>query len=302
MDITIHHLRVFAEVARQGSFTRAAEALYVSQPAVSKSVRDLERQLRTPLFEQIGRRVHLTEGGRTLLAHASRVIAELADAERALAGLHEAELGRLSIGASNTPGTYLLPGPLGAFRQAHPGVEVVLQIGATREVLDRLIAGEVDLAVVGEAQFPAALIAEPYVQDTLALILAPSHPLATRPHVDLAALAGEPFVLRPPGSSTREVLERALAGRQFRPRVVMELGSTEAVKKAVGAGLGISFLSQYAVELELQAGALVTRPVAGLDLCRGIYTVRRASLPLVPLYGHFLAALRRGTTRGNDPR
>jgi DNA-binding transcriptional LysR family regulator len=293
MDATLTQLRVFREVARQGHFRRAAEALFVSPPAVSKTIKDLERQIGLPLFEAIGRRPHLTDAGRVLSAHAERILAELADAEVALAGLRGAEVGRLVVGASSTPGTYLLPGRLGRFRQTHPAVEVALEIGDTRDVLERVVDGRVDLAVVGETAFPAGVVTERLWDDTLVLIVCPSHRLAKSDRrISLARLAEEPFVLRERGSSTREVLESALAERGVKPRVAMELGNTEAVKKTVSAGLGIAFVSEHAVELERTAGVLVTLKVLDLELRRGIYLARRATLRLTPLHERLLTSLR----------
>lgn len=293
MNITLNQLRVLREVARLGQFTRAAEALNVSQPAISKCIKDLERQVGAPLFEQVGRRVLLTEAGAILYAHADRVLTELTDAERALAALQSGEAGRLIIGASTTPGTYLLPELLGAFRGKYPQVELTLEIGDTREVLQRVLDGPLDLGVVGEAEFKPALYVERIRTETLVLILPPSHPLADKETITLDDLASEPFVLRERGSSTREVLERALHARNFEPHVAMELNNAEAVKKAVGAGLGISFVSEHAAGLEQQAGALVVRPVPELDLNRGIYYVRRATSHPTALHERLLEELRR---------
>jgi DNA-binding transcriptional LysR family regulator len=292
----LNQLRYFREVARHGQYTRAAETLFVSQPAVSKCVKDLERQVGAALFESIGRRVQLTEAGKMLLPHAERVLAELADAERALQGLSGGDEGRLVVGASSTPGTYLLPPLLGGFRRDYPKVELVLEIAGTREVLGRLLDGGLDLGVVGEAPFDPALHAELFRTETLLLIVAPGHSLAHRRRVTPHDLQAQPFVLRERGSSTRAVLERALTANAIQPRVVMELGNTEAVKKTVAAGLGVSLVSEHAVELEERAGVLVTRRIPELDPRRGIYVVRRRSLRLTPLHQRFLDALK-GTTR-----
>ena len=294
MEVTLNQLRVFREVARKGHFGRAAESLFVSPPAISKTIKDLERQVGLPLFEQVARRTNLTEAGRMLLGHVERVLTELADADAALAALRGGDAGRLVIGASSTPGTYLLPERLGLFRKQHPGVEVSLEIGDTRAVLGRVADGRIDLAVVGETEFPDTLVAERLWDDLLVLILSPSHRLAKgTARLTLTALAQEAFVLREAGSSTREVLERALRERGFELRIAMELGSTEAVKRSVGAGLGIAFLSEQAIALERQAGVLASRPVAGLELRRGFYLVRRASFHLTPLHNQFLAVLGR---------
>jgi LysR family transcriptional regulator, low CO2-responsive transcriptional regulator len=291
MDITLRQLRYFREVAETGSFTRAAELLYVSQPTISAAIKDLERDVKLPLFEQVGRRTQLTEAGRILRRHCDRVLAEVEEAEQALAGLWGGEAGRLVLGASSTPGTYLLPEVLGKFRQGHPRVEVALEIVDTHEVLARVQDGRLDLGVVGEVAFDPSLQATLLQDERLVLILPRKHPLAEKETLEPADLEHEPFVLREEGSSTREVLERALGEQGLRPRVVMELGNTEAIKKAVAAGLGLSFVSEHAVELERQAGVLVAREVPALSLCRGIYVVARISFRMTPLHERFLGAL-----------
>lgn len=291
MDVTLNQLRVFREVARQGHVTRAAEALFVSQPAVSRCVKDLERQVGMPLLEPVGRRVQITEAGRILLAYAERVLTDISDAERSLAELKDGETGRLVLGASSTPGTYLLPELLGQFRRAYPRVEVALEITGSQEVLARILDGRLDVGLVGEADFASTLSVELFRRDTLVLIVSPAHPLAGRPVLQLSDLRDETFVLRESGSSTRQVLERSLTAHGFRPKNVLELGTTEAVKKAVGAGLGVSFVSEYAVQLECQAGMLVTGRVAALDLQRGLHLVRRASFRPTRLHQRFLTAL-----------
>lgn len=292
MEVTLNQLRVFREVARQEHFGRAAEALFVSPPAVSKTIKDLERQVGLPLFEQVARRTRLTDAGAVLVSYVERVLTELGDADAALATLRGGDGGRLVIGASSTPGIYILPEHLGAFRKEHPRVEVALEISDTREVLERVSDGRLDLGVVGETEFPANLVAECLWEDALVLVLSPAHPLAQRKGgLTLAALTEEAFVLRERGSSTRQVMERALKERGFYPKVAMELGNTEAVKRSVGAGLGIAFMSDHAVALERKAGLLASREVRGLDLRRGFYLVRRASFHLAPLHQRFLAVL-----------
>jgi DNA-binding transcriptional LysR family regulator len=293
MNITLNQLRVLCEVVRYGQFTRTAEALRISQPAVSKCIKDMERQIGAPLFEQIGRRVLLTEAGNIMHAHAERILTELGNAEHALRALQSGEVGRLLIGASTTPGTYLLPPLLGAFRNRFPQAELTLKISDTREIVQHVLDGLLDLGVVGEADFKPTLYVERIVTEKLVLILPPSHPLADKEAISLDDLTAAPFVLRERGSSTREVLERALHARGLEPNIVMELNNAEAVKKAVEAGLGISFVSEHAVKLELKAGVFVMRHVPELELSRGIYYIRRAASHPTVLHERFLEELRR---------
>lgn len=291
LNVTLRQLLFLREVARHGSMTHAGEALHVSQPTVSSSIGELERQVGFPVFERLGRRVRLTEAGRILNEHGERMLAELGDADRALEALRGGETGQIVVGASSTPGIYLLPPLLGAFKSRHPRVEVCLEVADTGVVLERVLQGKLDLGVVGEAQFDPLLHAERLLTDSLVLILPPKHRLTARQQVTTAELTGEEFVLREAGSSTRRVLEKALAEKGVALRTVMELGSAEAVKKSVAAGLGLSVVSEHAVALERQAGVLAVRPIADLDLNRGIYLVRRRSLRATPLQRAFLDAL-----------
>jgi DNA-binding transcriptional LysR family regulator len=301
MELTLTQLRFFREVARREGFTAAAEALHVSQPAVSRCIQLLERQVGVRLFERAGRRVRLTAAGGLLLPCAERVLQELDDAAAALADLAAGEGGRLLLGASSTPGTYLLPQVLGMLRRSHPRVELQLEIADTHQVLAALLEGRLDLAVVGEAPFAPRLQTELLLTEQLVLVLPPTHPLANRARVTPGELAAEPFVLREPGSSTRAALERALAVHGVRPRVAMELGSMEAVKKSVAAGLGLSMVSEHAVALEVRAGVLAARRVEGLNVERGLYAAWRSSHRRTALQARFMAALRAMVAGGATP-
>ena len=292
MDITLHQFRAFREVARYGQFTRAAEALFISQPAVSKTVKDLERQVGAPLFEAIGRRVQLTQAGRLLLPYVERVLVEIDDAQRAIRGHHAGEQGRLIIGASHTPGTYILPRFLGEFHQRYPLVNLALEVGSTSQILENLCAGQLDLAIVGEAAFDSTLIVEVLCRERLVLILSPQHPLASRRPLTTADLSDEPLVIREKGSSTREITDRAFQDADFKPIVCMELGSTEAVKKMVATGICASFVSVHELDLELRYGVLAARSVDGLNLDRGIFLARRASFQPTIVYDRFVQVLR----------
>jgi DNA-binding transcriptional LysR family regulator len=291
MDVTLRQLRYFLAVAERESFTAAAEVLLVAQPTVSQAVKELEREVRFPLFEQAGRRVRLTEAGRLLRRHADRILGEVDAIESSMSELWGGHAGRLVVGASSTPGTYLLPPVLGRLREDSPRVEVVLEIADTGEVLQRLQEGRLDLGVVGEAKFPSGIHALPLTEERLLLILSPAHALAAKRWVTPADLFDQPWIMRETGSSTREVIRRALAGQGVDCRVVMELGSTEAIKKAVAAGLGLAFVSEHAVELEQQAGVLAARDVLDLDLRRGFHLVRRAGMPLTRLHERFVETL-----------
>jgi LysR family transcriptional regulator, low CO2-responsive transcriptional regulator len=256
MIVSLHQLTVFRMVARHQSFSRAAEELYISQPAVSAHVRELERLYGIDLFEPVGRRVRLTEAGRLLQEYADRLLALVEESRRALDELKGLSRGHLAVGASTIPGAYFLPQALSRFRELHPGVEVELRLGDTHDAVGMVRRGEVELAVVGESREEDGLHRRPYRTDRLVLVVAPQHRWAREGLTEVAALAEEPFILRERGSSTRENAEALLRRIKVSPRVLLEWESTEAIKKAVEAGLGVSLLSEHAVALEVDHGLL----------------------------------------------
>ena len=256
MSLNLHLVRTFSAVAEAGSFNRAAAQLGVSQPAVSRAVQELERQLDTPLLERTGRRVSLTAAGKVLNEHAVALFAIERTAETELAELRQLERGELAIGASSTIGIYLLPQVMGIFQRKHPGVRLFLDIGNTAQIAGRLRTGTLDTAFVEGPVSGSDLSVRPWRDDTLVVVAAADHPLCGRQPVTLDELIRVPFVLREPGSSTREVVEAALRERGVEVRVAMELGSTEAVKQAVAAGLGVSIVSIATISQELELGRL----------------------------------------------
>jgi LysR family transcriptional regulator, low CO2-responsive transcriptional regulator len=276
MPISLHQLSVFRAVARHQSFTRAAEELFISQPAVSAHVRELERHYGVELFEAVGRRVRLTEAGRLLEDCADRILGLVEESQRTLDELKGLRRGHLSVGASTIPAAYLLPRELGRFKERYPDVAVALRMGDTHQVLGMVRRGEVEIAVVGdlhEARMRGArahaegaeasgkpdiewIQRQHYQSDELVLVVWPRHRWAQEGLPNLSELAHEPFILRERGSSTREHAEAMLRELGIWPHSIMEWQSTEAIKQAVEAGLGVSILSDYAVALELESGRL----------------------------------------------
>ncbi|HEU5015431.1 MAG TPA: LysR substrate-binding domain-containing protein [Roseiflexaceae bacterium] len=266
--MNLHLLRLFATVAEQGSFSRAASLLYISQPAISKGVQELERQLGTTLLDRSGRGVALTEAGETLLPHAQHLFAVERAAETALEQLEGLERGQLAIGASSTIGIYLLPPLLGRFRQRYPGIRLFLDIGNTQQIGERLRMTPLDTVFVeGPVDLPHTEVT-PWRDDTLVVIAAPDHPLAGKQRMPLDNVLAEPFVLREGGSGTRYVIEQALRERGITLKITMELGSTEAIKQVVSAGLGLAIVSEATIALELQAERLAVLDVPELTLGR----------------------------------
>lgn len=267
MRASLRQLQIFQEVARSLSYTRAAEALHLTQPAVFTQVRQLEDQLGSPLIERIGKRLFLTEAGEAVLASAREILGELERMEMRLADLRGLARGRLRLAAVSTA-KYDVPGRLGAFCRRHPGIDVALVVGNREELLARFAGNEDDLYILGTV--PEGLEAEHFAfADNPLVVIAPAgHPLAARRAVAAGELAAEPFVMREKGSGTRIAAERFFAAQGLAPAVRMELGANEAIKQAVIAGLGLSVLSRGTALLELQQGCLVELDVAGFPLAR----------------------------------
>lgn len=281
---TVRQLRVFEAVARCLSFARAAEELHLSQPAVSMQVKALESQAGLALYEQVGKRIHLTEAGRVLRERASTVMRELSEADEALAALRGLTQGRLPIAAVSTA-KYFAPALFARFLRAHPAVQLELAIDNREAVIAKLGANEVDLAIMGRPPADLDTAAEAFAPHPHVVIAPPDHPLAARRRIRVEALAREPFVVREPGSGTRILLEKFFADRGLAVTVAMQMASNETIKQAVIAGLGLSLLSRHTLGLELAAGRLVALDVVGLPLVREWHVVHLASKRLSPVAG-----------------
>jgi len=271
-------LSVFLAVARHLSFRRAAAGLHLSQPAVSKHIQHLEAELGLALFERRGNRVALTEAGRMLQDYGQRVTMLTDEVRRALAELQGLQRGALRIGASTTPGLYLLPERLARFRREHPSLETQLVITNSADIAHRVAGGELDLGFVGALPEARGLQVRPFAEDEIVLIAPSRHPAARRaaaPAAVLAALARDTWVMREAGSGTREVALAGLAEQGITPTRTMELSGCEAVKRAVAAGLGVGFVSRHAVGLEVEHGLLRIVDDPSLRFRRLLYLVTR---------------------------
>ena len=274
MALNLHHLRIFARVAQEGGFTRAAKSLRLSQPAVSKAVRELERQTGVPLLERAGRATRLTAAGEALYARARELFAVERSAEEELGALRGLSGGVLRVGASTTVATYLLFPYLARFRQANPRVELRVSSANTHAIARALLERRLDLALVeGPVRHPKIEVV-PWREDELVVIAPPTHRFATRRSIQLRELALEPLIVREPGSGTRKVAERALAEHQLTPTVALQLGSTEAIKQAVAAGLGLAFVSRFAVEDQVKLGRIAAVRVREAALSRSLTELR----------------------------
>ena len=278
---TLRQFEVFLAVAKAGSFRGAAEAMHLSQPALSQHVAEMERELGTRLFDRLGRKVALTEAGRVLEEHAHRLFASLASAREAVADLSGLKRGSLVLGASTTPGIYVLPGMIAAFQGKYPGVALSLRIGNSALIEEQIRGNELDLGVVGghplrlgEECVAAGLL------DELVLIVPPDHPWARRREIQPSRLERERLLVREEGSATRQVTERALQRVGGHIKASMELGHTEAIKQAVIAGLGIAFVSIHAIRGELAVGRLRAIRLKGLRIQRHFHIIHNEARTL----------------------
>ena len=271
----VRDLQVFLSVARHLNYTRAADEVNLSQPSVSVRMRQLERDLGSKLFEQLGKKVVLTEAGQLLVPFANRVIAVISDARQAIDELKGMERGLLRIGASTTPGMYLIPRTLANFKRDYPKIEVHLAVKDTRQIEDGVIRNEFDFGFVGGHLAGDEVDVLPWMTDHLVLVVPANHHLARKKSVKIADLRKEMFILREAGSATRATVAHHLKKTDLEVETVMEMENPESVKKAVQSGLGIAFISRFAVETELKAKSLMAIGVKGLDIHRDLKIVYR---------------------------
>lgn len=279
--VNVTQLRTFVTVVELGSFSEAARALSISQPAVTMQIQTLESDVGATLLDRRYRRIDLTEAGRALMPYARRVIGELEEARDRIAALSGTVTGRLTIAASTTPGVYVIPRVLGGFLSAHPEVSITITVHDSAEVIDAVESGHANFGVTGAIIKGAKIAFEPLAIDELLAICPPASPLAKRSAVALADLADADWVMREPGSGTRQITELVLADNGLEPselRVVVELGTGEAIVSAVEGGLGVAMLSRYVAEKALALG-----------------TVARIDLDVPPIERPFYTVLPKGT-------
>lgn len=294
--VSVHQLRLLVAVIDHGGFSRAADALGVSQPAISHQLKSLASAVGIPILETIGRRSQLTQAGRLLYDHAKRILGEFEAAGQTLDELRGVRRGVLRLAGDTTVGIYVLPDLLGAFHDRYPSIEVRLGVDNRRSLYERLMTNETDFVVSGRhwADSPVPLVEEPLLANVLIAIASPHNPLAGRARITLADLAAQPFIIREPGSGTRETIEEAFAQAGLSIQPVMELASNGAIKRAVARDLGVSILSRYATGLEMQIGHLVELPVVGFPLRRQWHLVRLRDKRLGPVEEAFLAFVAEG--------
>ena len=252
---TLHQLKVFETVARNGSFTRAAEELLITQPTVSSQVKQLTKSVGLPLFEQIGKSLYLTDAGRELLATCQDVFEKLNNFEIKIADLKGTKQGQLNL-AVITTAKYFVPRLLGPFCQNYPGIDVALKVTNHQEIQQRMLDNQDDLYVVSNPNTDLDLTSKPFLNNPLVVVAKKDHPLATKKNIDLQELNDQPFIMREQGSGTRDAIEQLFAEHNISVKVKLELGSNEAIKQAISGGLGISILSEHCLISEGKSGEL----------------------------------------------
>lgn len=289
-NATLRQLKVFEAVARHLSFSRAAQELHLTQPAVSTQVKKLEDHAGLPLFEQIGKKIHLSPAGVEML-HASRVIiGQFRQVEEAMTQFKGISGGKLNV-AVISAGDYFLPELLVRFARRHEGVTLNFGVCNREELLEQLTDNLTDLAIMVRPPLDMDTVNEPFAPHPYVIVAASGHPLASSKRIPVSRLAREPFVVREKGSDTRNSMEEGFGRHRGELNIAMEIKSTETIKQAVIAGMGISFLSAHTIGRELQAGSLAVLDVQGFPLMLNWYVVHRRHKRLPPVAQAFKAYL-----------
>ena len=290
----LHRLEVFAKVAELGSFSRAAEALFLTQPTISEHVRALEEEVGLSLLDRMGRGATPTPAGQLLLGYARRILTLAREAKQAIEQFQGRMSGQLTVGGSTIPGEYVLPMLVGQFKARFPDISISLLVGSSRQINDWVEEGRVEIGVAGARPASRMLQARELMPDELVIVVPAEHAWANTKSVMLASLKTQPLIVRERGSGSREAVERALAdvgGDLAAFRVVAEMGSTQAVKQAVRAGVGIALISKRAVVDECRARLLHCVKVTDLKISRSFYLVThrdRTRSPLAQAFVDFL--------------
>lgn len=289
-------LKIFCKVVELKSFSKAGEAVHLSQPTVSSHIKDLENHLGTQLIDRLTRQAVPTKAGELLYQYACRLIALHAETESAMAEFQGKMKGRLCVGGSTIPAGYLLPRFIGAFSQLYPDAQIALKVGDTSEIIDKIVNGEIEVGVVGDQSDDQQLHQTALMEDELRIVIPCYHKWAGKSHVTLKALLAEPFIIREKGSGTLRSIEKRVLKKGYRLDdfyVVAELGSTEAVRQGIKNGLGVSIMSAIAVADDVHQGSLKTLTIQGLNLNRQFYLTRhqqRTPSPLCRAFIKFLAS------------
>lgn len=274
---TLHQLKVFEAAARHSSFTRAAEELFLTQPTVSMQIKQLTKSVGLPLFEQVGKRIFLTEAGRELFATCRQIFETIAQFEMTVANLKGLKQGQLRL-AVITTAKYFIPRLLGPFCQLYPGIEISLQVTNHERILERMVNNMDDLYIMSQVPESLDVNYEPFLDNPLVVFAPANHPLTQEKNLSIHRLTNEPFIMREPGSGTRQAVQELFDTHGIKVKVKLELGSNEAIKQAIAGGLGISVLSRHT--LMPDSSALSILDVEHFPIKRSWYMVHPAGKQL----------------------
>lgn len=282
MNLTFRQIKVFQAVAHHLSYTQAAQALHLSQPAVSMQIKQMEENIGLPLFEQLGKKIYLTEAGVEMSHYCRTISQQLEEASEVLEQLKGIKKGKLKISVASTA-NYFATRLLAAFTRRYPGTSFSLDVTNRETLLRQLEQNECDLVIMGKPPEQMELTVLPFMDNPLVVIAPPDHPLVENRKIKLERLQQETFVVREQGSGTRIAMERFFAEHHVELNTGMEMTSNEAIKQAVEAGLGLGIVSIHTMGLELEAGRLVTLDVESLPILRHWYIVHRRGKRLSPV-------------------
>jgi len=286
MNVTFRQLRLLEAVARNSSFTRAAEEMYLTQPAVSTQIKQLEDEVGMPLFEQMGKKIFLTEAGREVYAFSRTIAQQFRDIESVLDDMKGVKRGTLTLAVTST-GKYFAPYLLAAFLKRHPGTQVHLEVLNREESILQLQNNIPDMVIMGTPPDNVEVQSQAFMQNPLVIIAPPDHPLVGTSRIALSSLVDEHFILRERGSGTRNAVERYFQQRGIKINTSMEMGRNEAIKHAVMAGLGLGIVSMHTLEFELLLNRIALLSVEGFPIMKEWYLVSRSGKRMSPIAQSF---------------
>jgi len=291
--MNIHQVHIFNIAAKTLSITKTAKKMHLSQPSVSIQIKDLEDALNVRLFDRINRKITLTDAGKVFFEYSERLLGLIDEINAVMTEFGSGDVGRIVLGASSTVGVYVLPKFLGEFKELFPKAEISLHIQNRQEAVEQCIEGELDFAFMQEPPKHPDLQAEFFMKDELVIVCSPRHRWAHRDHLTMKTLSSEPepIILREEGSGTRGLIEYVLKRYGIEKKVTMELSSSEGIKRAVEANLGVAVLSRNVILNELKNKTLLALPIRDLNTVRDFYVVRnrkRKSTPLMMKFFDFI--------------
>lgn len=292
--MNLERLKVFQKVAELGSFTGAAEILYMTQPSISKHIKALEEYYHTPLFVRMGNKITLTPAGEKLLVYVNEIISLSEEARSALKEIKQITSETLNIGTSMTVGVYFLPGILAGFKKEFANISVSVKVNNTGKISEDILAGAIDLGLVGAMINNPMLVYLPFCSENLKLIVGSDHPWAQNPPQNPGEIAKQLFLLREKGSGMRHMLEKKLSEYNLNLEAVMELSNTEMIIRLVETGMGVSIVSEYAVAREVKLGTIKALDLPFMDIKRYFYMIYNREIPPSPALKAFVHFMEKG--------